>query len=124
MTMLDPIVLALQNAVVFIHRAQAGGTFDDFGRLLPRHDERLGPYPAYIRPLSGKDLEILPAGADIKESKKLFVAHEIRGLTQNPAAPADLIEHKSELYEVQTVFDRNDDAGYYKAIVTRTPGQP
>ncbi len=74
---------------------------------------------ACVQPLKPNEIRDLPENRRSEEWIKLYSTYELCGVSVKDKRQPDKIKDKGRLYEIQTVTDWDDVAGYYKATAVR-----
>jgi len=96
-----------------VKRRAPGATVDGRDR---KGAETVVSIRASVQPASGSTLDRLPEGMRQREVREVYSATQLR--TQGPGRLPDLIVIDGNDYEVESVDDWSQLAGYWKAIVT------
>lgn len=96
--------------------------YDDHGRpSIPEPIE--DTIEAWVQPVSGDDIEKLPQGRRTNEVVKIYSLDEIFSASTSDADMPDVIEIDGAEFEVENIYDWDDDGAYWKALAVRKGDQ-
>ncbi|MCP4603231.1 MAG: hypothetical protein GY847_22400 [Proteobacteria bacterium] len=117
--MLSCLARAINNHSrrVELYRGETSA-FDDKGRFIEAPLDA-SHIMVSIQPIKGSELKDLPENRRSEEWIKLYSTYPLCGLSVDNQKQPDRIKDNGKLYEIQTVTDWDDVAGYYKATAVR-----
>lgn len=98
-----------------VTRASSASSYDANGRPVAGGTTTI-TVNASVQPTSGRDLQLLPEGERTKESLTFFATSELRTSDPETGTPADRVAYGSKNYEIQSVQDWSELAGYWRAV--------